>query len=150
MNLYSGGPRMTDQDTIRVIRRLIETDDFGLDGLFWNIADDGSIQIMVNANDLFFWACSDAEKITVENIEELVKSKADCEAAKQYTGHSWGESLFACRMRNMRPQHPQYKNIPDELKPLFDAAGPYRGPQDGDSIWTGVDDPPNEMASVHD
>ena len=35
-------------------------------------------------------------------------------------------SLFACRMRKMRPQGACYKNIRPEVVALFDACGPDR------------------------
>jgi hypothetical protein len=33
---------------------------------------------------------------------------------------SWAKGLFCCRVRQMRPQQPVLKNVPEKIKPLFE------------------------------
>lgn len=79
----------------------------------------------VNTNDLFWWACADLEEITPENVEELERACSDCKAAERVVGTVYGPSLFACRVRGMRPQGAAYPKE-ESLWPLFDATGPIR------------------------
>lgn len=83
---------------------------------------NGKIKLFVNCNDVFYWACSDLEEITPEEIDEL----ENC--IKQSEKH--GPMLWTCRKRNMRPQLPWYKEFSEEEKKLFDACGPARDPKD--------------------
>lgn len=98
--------------------------------LFYFAREDGTLCMAVNCNDLFYWATSDAEDITPDNIEELEKAMADVKTASpndnDFVDH--GMSLFACRVRKMRPQPPCYKTITPELHALFNACGPERDP----------------------
>ena len=104
------------------------------------------ITFMVNANDLFYWACSDGEDITPENLPLLTQAIRDVRAAlgvptqpsagdsaawdKWWNAGHQGAVLFAARVRGMRPQQPCYKSWPAELHPLFDACGPARDRKD--------------------
>lgn len=83
------------------------------------------VTIFANCNDLFDWACADCERVTPDNIGLLEQSFADAAAAAD-CGEAWGDSLFCCRVRKMRPQGAYYRNLPKELWPLFDACGPER------------------------
>ena len=46
---------------------------------------------------MFFWGCSDAEEIEVDDLPALEKAMED-------GGYIWGSYLFVCRKRGMRPQ----------------------------------------------
>lgn len=89
------------------------------DTLFW----DSGLNFFANVNDSFFWACGDLEPITDSNVKDFKTAITDCK------GESNGATLFAARIRGMRPQGALYKYIPKELWPLFDACGP------GIEIW---------------
>lgn len=112
------------------------------------------ITFFISANDVFYWACSDCEELTGENLPELQKAIKDiqkvygvetresmkfphdgtkekcAEWTKKHTKHfdsgKWGSMLFCCRARKMRPQNCWYKDIPVELHDLFNACGPER------------------------
>lgn len=57
-----------------------------------------TIVIFVNCNDVWFWACADAEEITLEELPEL---------CRLYMEDSDGGVIkWACQKRNMRPQAP--------------------------------------------
>lgn len=86
------------------------------DSVWW----DEDCGFFVNCNDIFDWACSDAESITEENIPILRQSLEDCES------DSNGMLLFCCRSRGTRPQGAVYKFIEKRFWPLFDACGPER------------------------
>lgn len=88
------------------------------------IQTDGTdVNMFVNCSDLFFWACADGEEVTTDDLPSLV------ECIKLH--EKYGNILWVCRKRVMRPQAPYYKYIPEELHPLFDAAGPERTDRDG-------------------
>lgn len=118
-----------------------------LDESVFRMVRDGNVTFMVNANDLFYWACADGEEITPDNIAQLRQAITDVRLARglqseprisesreewewwYHAGHL-GAELFCCRVRGMRPQRPCYKSIPDDLRPLFDACGPERDPKE--------------------
>lgn len=103
------------------------------------------LQIFANCNDLFDWACADAEEVTPENIHILEQAWADIkpmveewrngfktkwlppEKEPDYIDTTHAVELFACRIRKMRPQGPCYQSIPPVVAVLFDSAGPDRG-----------------------
>jgi hypothetical protein len=72
-------------------------------------------------NDLFWWACSDAENITVETLPLLEKAINDCKGNEQI-----GALLFCARQRKMRPQGACYSWFSKELWPLLDECGSER------------------------
>ncbi len=95
-----------------------ENDD--CDGLWWRTDGEyAPVTFMVNCNDLFFWACSDAEVITEDNISEFEQAYKDIDSP-------YAQILFCCRVRGMRPQKPYYKHIPEKFHKLFDSCGPER------------------------
>lgn len=82
------------------------------------------ITFLLNMNDVFAWACADAEELTLENLPVFEQAVKDCMEACD-VGEAYAPNLFAARIRKMRPQGAAYP--PDkELWPLFDAAGPVR------------------------
>jgi hypothetical protein len=108
---------------LRVLRVASEYDLFG--DLFWHMRGQSApVAFCINCNDLFEWACADAEEVTPENIAELEKACAECLAAGD-KGCIYGGSLFCCRVRKMRPQGAAYPRNA-AVWPLFDACGPER------------------------
>jgi len=94
--------------------------------LWWRTDGEyAPVTILVNCNDLFFWGYSDAEPITIENINELEKAYEDAEKVL-CTGSLYAQILFCCRVRKMRPQSSYYQAIPESLHDLFNACGPER------------------------
>jgi hypothetical protein len=85
--------------------------------LFFSM-DKDKFNLLVNCNDLFYWACADSEPIKIEELQELI----DC--FKESIKH--GDLLWVCRKRKMRPQAPYYDYFSEEEKVLFDACGPKR------------------------
>jgi hypothetical protein len=79
--------------------------------------EDKKVELIVNCNDVFYWACSDSEEIKPEEIKDLV----ECLKLTEY-----GSMLWVCRKRKMRPQKPWYNDFTEEEKALFDACGPER------------------------
>jgi hypothetical protein len=145
---------MSDLDFyIRVLRCFDRCDCHGsvfwrTDGnVFWR-TDGGNapLTFIANCNDVFWWATADGEKITPENISILEKCADDLllvqKQAKPYVsgqtepmdedqlapGHL--SSLFAARVRKMRPQRPYFRYCGEQLKKLFEACGPERDPKD--------------------
>lgn len=96
--------------------------------LYWRTDDEYEpCTFFVNCNDVFAWACADCEEITPENIDELERAMQDCIKASNLTGGEiYGEMLFCCRIRKMRPQGAAYPKKCPDLWPLFDACGPER------------------------
>jgi hypothetical protein len=81
------------------------------DILFFHLKKDdffGTVEMGVNCNDLFWWACAEIEEISLEEIPALYDASYD------ENGYSkpWGASIWACLHRGMRPQHP----IEDDMK----------------------------------
>lgn len=79
---------------------------------------DNKVSLYVNCNDLFYWACADAEPFEMTDLPDLKQAIID--------SPNHGVSLWCCRKRGMRPQSPCYKNFSDSDKKFFDAAGPER------------------------
>lgn len=83
--------------------------------LFFNLKKNdffGEVQMRVNCNDLFWWACADIEEITLEELPSLYDYCYDEQGNEKYQG--WGHSIWACLHRGMRPQHP----IEDRMKEI--------------------------------
>lgn len=69
----------------------------------WPEAAQKTISINVNVNDVFAWACGDAEGLDYSELESLydhwVKDR------------TWGPAVWCCKKRNMMPQKPVAKAI---------------------------------------
>jgi len=103
------------------------------DELFWCIdKETNKIKVMVNCNDVFWWATSDGEEITPDNLCELKKAIDDVNSIDNVIGIVYTGMLFAARIRKIRPQGAAY---PEEKKfwPLFDMCGKER-PIDKDAF----------------
>ena len=59
--------------------------------------------IFANVNDVFYWACADAEEVLYDEIEDLF------EHWEKDNIH--GPVVWACKKRNMLPQKPVYDSI---------------------------------------
>lgn len=124
---------MNKPSTLEVLKLFAEKDDY--DSLWWRcdkmelngeIYDYTPVTFFVNCNDLFFWACSDAETIeSDQDIEGLRKAFEDCEKLDRLGGCD-APLLWVCRKRKMRPQDPYYKHFQKALWPLFNECGPER------------------------
>ena len=111
------------------------------------------ITFFVNCNDVFAWACADAEDITPESLPILKQSIEDVRSVLDIDRFdrdrewrianidrchwmSFSIELFCSRMRKMRPQgacYPMFK----ELWPLFDACGSEREIDEGNPCKPG-------------
>jgi hypothetical protein len=97
---------------------------------------DGSVHLLVNCGDLFYWATADAEPLEIEDLPVLRQCLTDLQAADPMDGDCYLWELYCCRKRGMRPQWPfgrtydraieGYANdrIPRSVRALFDALGP--------------------------
>lgn len=124
---------MTADDTYAILRFAVKHEI--CDMLFWSgdagpfwkdpRPDIGELHCALNCNDLFEWACADAEEITVADLPAIEQAIADCLAVEPVGGMLDGCILYAARKRKMRPQNCCYPEE-QELWPLFDACGPER------------------------
>lgn len=135
--------------TVEALARFFRmTDDADVhDGFWWraNGPEYEPFKILVNCNDLFWWACADCEEVTPDNLDVLERSFADIKPFCERMRESWRDGtsketptvmmseallLFCARARGMRPQGAFYDQWPPEVAALFDAAGPARGGPD--------------------
>ena len=79
---------------------------------------EGTWRYSVNVNDVFAWACADAEALEPLELQDWEQAWKD--------SPSCGGMLWVARKRKMRPQGAIYKVIPYESWHLFDEAGPAR------------------------
>ena len=61
---------------------------------------DKTVCLFVNCNDLFAWACADAEHFKHHEIPELYRA---------WESGSWGVERWCCIRRNQKPQKPAEK-----------------------------------------
>lgn len=87
--------------------------------IIWS--DKGRFAII--CNDVFHWACSDAEEVGEDDLQMLDQAMKD-------GGFCDGPMLYCARKRQMRPQGAMYGYIEKQNWPLFDAAGPERDPKE--------------------
>lgn len=114
---------MTDPDFIvAVLKIMADADDHR--SLSWDVDKEGDVSFHIDCSDVFYWGCGDAEEVTPDNVEILRQSYADIYAIAPLENH-YTASLFAARIRKLRPQGAAYPEIP-RLWPLFDACGPER------------------------
>lgn len=65
-----------------------------------------SIQLFINCNDLFAWACMDGEDLKYSEIEELYRIWRN--------DKRWGVQKWCCKKRNERPQMPVEKKMKED------------------------------------
>ncbi len=90
-----------------------------------------AVAVMINCNDLFFWACADGEPVVPADLpildEVLRELHSDVnEPTRHYDKYTYSESLFCCKKRKMRPQNCILVKYPDHIRPLFEKCGPVR------------------------
>lgn len=83
-----------------------------------NGKDHEIVKFFVNCNDVFVWGLSESELIEPKEIKDLYACYNETE--------QFGDMLWACRKRNMRPQKPWFKDMNQNEKKLFEACGPER------------------------
>jgi hypothetical protein len=113
---------------MRVMKIFADLDARG--SLWWNMQATGTpLQFAVNCG-LVFDPGTDSEDLTPENLHILERAIDDVRenyhsAADGPMGeYDWALWLFCARIRGRRPRPRTI--IPEELRPLFDAAGPPR------------------------
>ena len=121
--------------------KLIEIADGNLDSNFWAYSNGkDEIEIHVNCNDVFMWACSEGYPLGDEDLDDLARCYND--VAKR-TGDlkdtNNATMLWACRLLQERPQGAMYPKD-KRLWPLFDAVGPEKevgrgNPYSPESYW---------------
>lgn len=80
----------------RMILGLMQKDDLTLTAQ--EEEDGGNVEMHVNCNDLFAWACADSEQVEDSELESLFQ------ACKDDPIH--GAEKWCCKKRNMQPQRP--------------------------------------------
>jgi|SRR5690349_21361769 len=102
---------------------------------FWWRTDGeyAPLTLFINCNDVFYWACADAEELTPENIHIYEKTYSDLDSiipdeartkenqvdgpirdewlkrmTRRISIMSHVDTLFCARIRGMRPQQPCY------------------------------------------
>lgn len=106
---------MKGEDALPILAVFAKADDY--ETLYWKVEGD-QIRLWVNCSDWFFWATADMEEVTPEDVPALEQALDDLLRIKapEYLGE-----LYASRKRRLRPQGPCYKDMPEAVKPLFDA-----------------------------
>jgi len=120
-----GGKTMTDEPDL-TLRILTAVARIGQHDTIWWRVDGGyaPITFFAMCNDLFEWGTADLEPITAANVEQFERAIEDVMAASDGDG-TYAAALYACRMRQQRPQGAAYPTD-TRLWPLFDACGPER------------------------
>ena len=126
---------MTDRiqgDDLVTLLQLFDSDD--TDELWWRTYNDepGVLRFYVKCNDFFYWGTADVEEVTPSDLSDLAQAKVDAHGlGDKGLDEIWWPQLWVARKRKLRPQQPVYKKLfsSDEIKALFDAAGPERDPK---------------------
>lgn len=112
---------MKGDEAVRVLAVFEKADNY--EALYWKTEGE-QVRLWALCNDWFFWATADGEEITAGDIPALETALDDLLVigAAEYTGE-----LYASRKRRLRPQAACYRDMPEAVKPLFDACGTARG-----------------------
>jgi len=110
-----------------VLDVLKTTGDYDIGGMiFWRTDEDyAPLTFFAICNDVFAWACADAEEITPQNLPDLKKALKDVEISNHCCNYIEGVALFVSRIRKERPQGACYPEDKTLWK-LFDETGPER------------------------
>ena len=65
-----------------------------------------TIILFVNCNDVFYWACADAENVTLSELPDL--------HAMWLKDKGWGGIKWCCKKRKMQPQVPMKEMMQKE------------------------------------
>lgn len=106
---------MKGEDALPILAVFSKADDY--ETLYWKVEGD-EIRLWVNCSDWFFWATADMEEVSPEDVPALEQALDDLLRiqAAEYLG-----DLFVSRKRRLRPQKACYKDMPEAVKPLFNA-----------------------------
>ena len=66
-------------------------------------SESGNVRLYVMCNDIFAWACADAEPLMYEDVQSLY----DMHAASR----NWGAVRWICIKRNEQPQFPVKRDM---------------------------------------
>jgi hypothetical protein len=102
-----------------VLRLFASADDHS--DLFWRVYGR-NIRLYANVSDVFEWGTADLEEITPERLPDLQRAYDDLVAID---ATEWLATLFAARIRQMRPQGAAYPDNP-VVRVLLDECGPER------------------------
>jgi hypothetical protein len=121
---------VTDSYPIRRLLRVFARADIH-DELFWGFYEEGELKFFALCSDIFEWGTADMEEIREEDLDLLEQTHRDLMAVSiadrtQAWAVAWTAELYAARKRQKRPQGAVYANMPEEIRPLFDACGPER------------------------
>jgi hypothetical protein len=72
------------------------------------IRDEWVIFCAVNCNDVFYWACADAESIETDDLQSLYDHHVD------ESNGGWGSTKWVCKKRNLKPQKPIVERMKSE------------------------------------
>jgi hypothetical protein len=95
------------------------------DDIWWR-EDDGIITTLVDCSDFFAWGTSDAEPITMENIELFEQIHRSYGFRADLEEIDLASLLWCARVRGMRPQGAYYKYFSKFETELFHECGPER------------------------
>jgi len=109
--------------------------------LHWSTTGEfAPLTFWINCSDLFDWGTADGVPVNPDNVGMLQDALTEV-AARTGGDYAYGPQLFACRVRQRRPQNASYP--PDaRLHELFDACGAARE--------IGFDNPKSEQERPHD
>ena len=79
--------------------------------------------MFIACSDLFYFQTEDSEIVQARDLPALLRA---LEITARY-----GEMLWVCRKRRMRPQASLYRYLTPDERELFDVAGPLRTDEDG-------------------
>lgn len=108
---------MKGEEALPIFALFQKADDYKT--LYWTADPEGNqIRLWADCSDWFFWATADGEEITPGDVPLLETSLDDLLriGAAEYLSE-----LYASRKRRLRPQAACYKDMPEAVKPLFDA-----------------------------
>lgn len=62
-----------------------------------------TLVLFVNCNDIFAWACADAEQVEMKELLDLYQMHV--------ADKKWGAAKWCCKKRNQRPQYPVERDM---------------------------------------
>jgi hypothetical protein len=114
---------VSDQlDYILRVLRLFQKIDTG--GLLWHV-DGDQVRFSADCSDCFAWASADAEPVDPGDLDDLGRAYKDLHSLPGGE-EIWTTELYAARKRGERPMPRFMQEVPEAVRPLFEAAGPPR------------------------
>lgn len=88
------------------VQRVLDMFQDSPDDLWWardgKSTKSGRMRFYVKCNDTFYYACTDFEEITPDNIDLLEQTFAECVALGNHAD-CYAPTLFVARVRKMKP-----------------------------------------------